>query len=149
MLDEADDIHPLFAGEPTVTEPRKRIARQTREAIRQYGVIKRGARLLGGGPPGAPGQHLVWRRSHDLKAFFTSSGRPSVLLLLRIATVFVGSIVRGQTDPPSAARSWADRRHLFTTLNFESEVLQYRQSAETFLHVLKPDKALLIHGTLR
>lgn len=49
MLDEADDIHPLFRGAPTTTEfrkLRKRIVRQTREAIEQYGMVERGARWL-------------------------------------------------------------------------------------------------------
>ncbi|MDT8326051.1 MAG: tRNA 2-thiocytidine(32) synthetase TtcA [Roseovarius sp.] len=47
MLDENDDIHPLFAGAPSSTEfkkLRKRIVRQTREAIEQYGMIEPGAR---------------------------------------------------------------------------------------------------------
>ncbi|MFD0909996.1 tRNA 2-thiocytidine(32) synthetase TtcA [Ruegeria arenilitoris] len=42
MFDEADDIHPLFAGAPSTTEfkkLRKRIVRQTREAIEQYGMV--------------------------------------------------------------------------------------------------------------
>ena len=49
MLDETDDIHPLFAGAPGNTEfkkLRKRIVRQTREAIEQYGMIERDARWL-------------------------------------------------------------------------------------------------------
>ncbi|MCO8145832.1 tRNA 2-thiocytidine(32) synthetase TtcA [Rhodovulum tesquicola] len=50
MLDDAeDDIHPLFAGAPSTTEfrkLRKRIVRQAREAIDQYGMIERGARWL-------------------------------------------------------------------------------------------------------
>ena len=42
MFDEADDIHPLFFGAPSSTEfkkLRKRIVRQTREAIEQYGMV--------------------------------------------------------------------------------------------------------------
>ena len=49
MLDEHDEIHPLFAGAPSGTEfkkLRKRIVRQTREAIEQFGMIERGARWL-------------------------------------------------------------------------------------------------------
>ncbi|RVV97099.1 tRNA 2-thiocytidine(32) synthetase TtcA [Mesobaculum littorinae] len=49
MLDDADDIHPLFAGAPRTTEfrkLRKRIIRETREAIDRYGMIERGARWL-------------------------------------------------------------------------------------------------------
>ena len=49
MFDTPDDIHPLFAGAPTGTEfrkLRKRIVRQTREAIERYGMIERGARWL-------------------------------------------------------------------------------------------------------
>lgn len=48
MLDD-NDIHPLFAGAPRSTafkKLRKRIVRQTREAIDQYGMIERGARWL-------------------------------------------------------------------------------------------------------
>ena len=49
MLDDADDIHPLFHGAPRTTEfkkLRKRIIRETREAIDRYGMIERGARWL-------------------------------------------------------------------------------------------------------
>lgn len=49
MLDENTDIHPLFNGAPSTTEfkkLRKRIVRQTREAIEEYGMIERGARWL-------------------------------------------------------------------------------------------------------
>lgn len=49
MLDEPDDIHPLFYGAPKTAEfkkLRKRIVRQTREAITQYGMIERGTRWL-------------------------------------------------------------------------------------------------------
>lgn len=47
MLDT--EIHPLFEGAPTSTsfkKLRKRIVRQTREAIEQYGMIERDARWL-------------------------------------------------------------------------------------------------------
>ncbi len=50
MLDDADDdIHPLFHGAPKSTEfrkLRKRIIRDVREAIDQYGMAKRGDRWL-------------------------------------------------------------------------------------------------------
>jgi len=49
MLDNADDIHPLFAGAPTGTEfkkLRKRILRQTREAVEQFGMVEKGAKWL-------------------------------------------------------------------------------------------------------
>ncbi|WP_306047291.1 tRNA 2-thiocytidine(32) synthetase TtcA [Nioella sp. MMSF_3534] len=49
MLDESDDIHPLFSGAPNTTEfkkLRKRIIRETREAIDRYGMVERGARWL-------------------------------------------------------------------------------------------------------
>ena len=52
MLDDHDDIHPLFTGAPSSTEfkkLRKRIVRQTREAIEQYGMIEPGARDADGG----------------------------------------------------------------------------------------------------
>ena len=45
MLDQPDDIHPLFAGAPKTTEfrkLRKRLIRQTREAVEQYGMVERG-----------------------------------------------------------------------------------------------------------
>ena len=44
MLDDLDDIHPLFHGAPSSAgfkKLRKRIVRQTREAIDQYGMIER------------------------------------------------------------------------------------------------------------
>jgi tRNA 2-thiocytidine biosynthesis protein TtcA len=44
MLDESDDIHPLFRGAPSTTEfkkLRKRILRQAREAVDQYGMVER------------------------------------------------------------------------------------------------------------
>ena len=43
MLDETNEIHPLFAGAPQSTEfkkLRKRIVRMTREAIDQYGMVE-------------------------------------------------------------------------------------------------------------
>ena len=49
MLDETNDIHPLFKNAPTSTEfkkLRKRIIKNTREAIEQYGMIEPGARWL-------------------------------------------------------------------------------------------------------
>ena len=49
MLDEADEIHPLFQGAPKTTEfrkLRKRIVRQAREAVEQYGMAQRGDRWL-------------------------------------------------------------------------------------------------------
>jgi tRNA 2-thiocytidine biosynthesis protein TtcA len=49
MLDDADDIHPLFQGAPKTTEfrkLRKRIMRQTREAIDRYAMVEPGARWL-------------------------------------------------------------------------------------------------------
>ena len=42
MLDEADDIHPLFLGAPATTEfkkLRKRVVRHVREAVEQYGMV--------------------------------------------------------------------------------------------------------------
>ena len=42
MLDETDEIHPLFHGAPRTTEfrkLRKRIVRQTREAIEAFGML--------------------------------------------------------------------------------------------------------------
>jgi len=54
MFDEADDIHPLFAGAPSTTEfkkLRKRIVRQTREAIEQYGMVDTAAHDKDGKPP--------------------------------------------------------------------------------------------------
>lgn len=49
MLDETDDIHPLFHGAPASTEfrkLRKRIVREVREAIDIYGMVERGTRWL-------------------------------------------------------------------------------------------------------
>lgn len=49
MLDDLDDIHPLFHGAPSSTEfrkLRKRIVREVRDAIETYGMIERGARWL-------------------------------------------------------------------------------------------------------
>lgn len=49
MLDDTDEIHPLFAGAPKATafkKLRKRLVRQTREAIERYGMIQPGARWL-------------------------------------------------------------------------------------------------------
>ncbi|WP_299142306.1 tRNA 2-thiocytidine(32) synthetase TtcA [uncultured Tateyamaria sp.] len=42
MLDDSDDIHPLFSGAPGTTEfkkLRKRIVRATREAVDHYGMV--------------------------------------------------------------------------------------------------------------
>ena len=49
MLDELDDIHPLFHGAPSSTDfrkLRKRLVREVREAIEAYSMIERGARWL-------------------------------------------------------------------------------------------------------
>ncbi|MCP5073277.1 MAG: tRNA 2-thiocytidine(32) synthetase TtcA [Rhodobacteraceae bacterium] len=49
MLHTPTDIHPLFYGAPSTTEfkkLRKRIIRQTREAVEHYGMIERGAKWL-------------------------------------------------------------------------------------------------------
>ncbi|OIQ71977.1 tRNA 2-thiocytidine biosynthesis protein TtcA [mine drainage metagenome] len=49
MLDDSDEIQPLFHGAPHSTEflkLRKRIVRDVREAIETYGMIERGARWL-------------------------------------------------------------------------------------------------------
>ncbi len=49
MLDDSSDVHPLLHAAPDTTEfrkLRKRIVRETRHAIEQYGMIERGARWL-------------------------------------------------------------------------------------------------------
>ncbi len=49
METEIDDIHPLFYGAPSNTsfkKLRKRIIRQTREAVESYGMVERGARWM-------------------------------------------------------------------------------------------------------
>lgn len=49
MLDDQDEIHPLFHGAPVSTEfrkLRKRIIRDVREAIETYGMVTPGARWL-------------------------------------------------------------------------------------------------------
>ena len=49
MLDDADDIHPLFAGAPKTTgfrKLRKRLVRQTRAAIDQFAMARAGDRWL-------------------------------------------------------------------------------------------------------
>jgi tRNA 2-thiocytidine biosynthesis protein TtcA len=49
MLDDLNDIHPLFHNAPRTTEfkkLRKRIVRLAREAIDQYGMVKRDAKWL-------------------------------------------------------------------------------------------------------
>ena len=49
MLDDDSDIHPLFAGAPKTTafkKLRKRLVRDTREAIERFGMIEPGTRWL-------------------------------------------------------------------------------------------------------
>ncbi|NNU79820.1 tRNA 2-thiocytidine(32) synthetase TtcA [Halovulum dunhuangense] len=49
MFDESEEIHPLFAGAPSSTEfkkLRKRIVRETREAIDAYGMVEPGGKWL-------------------------------------------------------------------------------------------------------
>ena len=49
MLDDCDDIHPLFHGAPKSTEfrkLRKRLVQQVREAIGTFGMVQPGARWL-------------------------------------------------------------------------------------------------------
>jgi tRNA 2-thiocytidine biosynthesis protein TtcA len=53
MFDNTDDIHPLLANAPSTTEfkkLRKRIIRNVREAIDQYGMVAPEAREGNGGP---------------------------------------------------------------------------------------------------
>ncbi|MCA8879526.1 MAG: tRNA 2-thiocytidine(32) synthetase TtcA [Rhodobacteraceae bacterium] len=52
MLDETDDIHPLFQGAPSTTEfrkLRKRIVREVRDAVERYGMIFPAAEAAAGG----------------------------------------------------------------------------------------------------
>lgn len=54
MLDDADDIHPLFYGAPKSTEfkkLRKRIVQNVREAVAQYGMVPPEAHDKGANPP--------------------------------------------------------------------------------------------------
>ena len=49
MLDETDEIHTLFQGAPQTVafkKLRKRLVRQTREAVEQFGMVEPGARWL-------------------------------------------------------------------------------------------------------
>ena len=49
MLDNTNEIHPLFEGAPKTTEfkkLRKRVVRQAQEAIKKYGMIESVARWL-------------------------------------------------------------------------------------------------------
>lgn len=49
MRESDSDIHPLFAGAPSTPEfkkLRKRVVRNVRKAIEQYGMIERDARWL-------------------------------------------------------------------------------------------------------
>ncbi len=49
MLDQNDDIHPLFAGAPKTTEfkkLRKRLVQNVREAVEQYGMVEAGSKWL-------------------------------------------------------------------------------------------------------
>ncbi|MEO1549948.1 MAG: tRNA 2-thiocytidine(32) synthetase TtcA [Pseudomonadota bacterium] len=49
MLDDGNDIHPLFAGAPKSTEfkkLRKRLVQNVREAIQAYGMVEAGAKWL-------------------------------------------------------------------------------------------------------
>ncbi len=49
VRDDGTDIHPLFDGAPSTTEfkkLRKRVVRETRDAIEHFGMIERGARWL-------------------------------------------------------------------------------------------------------
>jgi tRNA 2-thiocytidine biosynthesis protein TtcA len=49
MLDDCDDIHPLFHGAPKSTEfrkLRKRLVQQVREAVETFGMVKPGDRWL-------------------------------------------------------------------------------------------------------
>ena len=53
MLDEAEDIHPLFHGAPKTTEfkkLRKRLVQNVREAVDQFGMIEPGAHAADGPP---------------------------------------------------------------------------------------------------
>ena len=88
MLDEADDIHPLFCGAPKTAEfkkLRKRLVRDTRDAIDRYGMVTPGDRwlvCLSGGKDSytllAILQELKWRGllPIDLLACNLDQGQP-------------------------------------------------------------------------
>jgi hypothetical protein len=68
MLDDTDDIHPLFHGAPKGLEfrkLRKRLVQQVREAIDTYGMAKAG-RPLAGLPVGRQGQ--LYAARHPARA---------------------------------------------------------------------------------
>ncbi|PKP74584.1 MAG: tRNA 2-thiocytidine(32) synthetase TtcA [Alphaproteobacteria bacterium HGW-Alphaproteobacteria-6] len=101
MLDEADDIHPLFHGAPASTEfrkLRKRLVREVRAAIETYGMIEPGARwliCLSGGKDSytllAVLHELIWRGllPVDLLACNLDQGQPGFP-----ATVLPGFLAR-------------------------------------------------------
>ena len=88
MKDQPDDIHPLFHGAPRTTEfrkLRKRIIRNVREAIEQYGMVEPGTRwavCLSGGKDSytllAALYELKWRGllPVDLLAVNLDQGQP-------------------------------------------------------------------------
>ncbi len=105
MRDERADIHPLLQNAPGTTEfkkLRKRIIRQMREAIDQYGMIERGARwlvCLSGGKDSYPLlaalYELKWRGllPVDLLACNLDQGQPGFP-----ATILPEFLTRMQVD---------------------------------------------------
>lgn len=69
MLDNQNEIHALFNGAPQTTEfkkLRKRIVRQTREAIEQYGMIEEGGKWLVCLSGGKDSYHQLNDNAHNL-----------------------------------------------------------------------------------
>ena len=90
MLDDNTDIHPLFHGAPTTTEfkkLRKRIVRDTREAMEQYGMIERGAKWLVCLSGGKDSLSLL----HTLHQFQHSAAKKNIRFTLGAVTIDPGT----------------------------------------------------------
>ena len=139
MLDEHDEIHPLFANAPTTTEfkkLRKRIIRNMREAIQQYSMIENGARwlvCLSGGKDSytllAALYELQWRGllpveilacnldqgqpgfpATVLPEFLTKMGVPHRIEYKDTYSIVVDKIPQGRTYCSLCSRSMRDRQ---------------------------------------
>ena len=96
MLDQPDDIHPLFYGAPQTTEfkkLRKRIVRYTREAIEQYGMIEPGAQMAGL-PVRRQGQLYAAGRAARTEMARTAAGRDcSPAISIRVSRDFPATVL--------------------------------------------------------
>ena len=108
-----------------------------------------------GGMLGSLAQLLVWRRSYDLKDFFTGLGWPLVFLILLVATLVivtvVGRVGARKIGLVAATFAFFLASSIFTVYSAIYVVISLSDTTEDCLHhtpdVAARDACILEHGT--